>query len=148
VAYWAAFMANQSHEDLLMAKHFVYIFILDLGVSPFVKCYDGRLLISATVPAMRPDLLEELLSHNYIALHESDYEAFRTRLQSKDSIGNNLLHTVCLLPERARERYFRVLNNNPVKMFNRHSEKIVGGFCGCCTEKRKVGHNADDSAMP
>ena len=97
---------------------------------------------------MRPDLLEELLSHNYIALHESDYVAFMKRLQSKDSIGNNLLHTVCELPERARERYFRVLNNFPVKMHNRHSEKIVGGFLGCCTEKRKVANAADDNLPP
>lgn len=50
-AYWAAFIhkaedsPDKKYADLLRAKNFIYIFILDIGVSPFVKSYDGRLLI-------------------------------------------------------------------------------------------------------
>jgi len=76
--------------------------------------------------------LEELLSHTYTSLDNVDYDTFKKKIKSKDNIGNNLLHSVCELPERARERFFKILNNYPVKMLNKHSTKMVGGFCGFC----------------
>lgn len=43
-------MDNDSTEDAdgvfeIYMKQFVYIFILDLGISPFIKCYQDKSLI-------------------------------------------------------------------------------------------------------
>ena len=51
LAYWAISLANMDDSgegtgqyEVLMKK-FVYIFIVDLGISPFVKCYNKRSMI-------------------------------------------------------------------------------------------------------
>jgi len=57
----------------MLVKNFIYIFIMDLGISPFVKCYDRKTMISATVSSGRLDLLEELLSHTYETVYLDDF---------------------------------------------------------------------------
>ena len=56
-----------------MVRNFIYIFIMDIGISPFVKCYDGKSMISATVPSGRLEFLKELLSHKYECEYLEDY---------------------------------------------------------------------------
>ena len=52
---------DQDFEFLM--KKFIYMFILDIGISPFVKCYEGCNLIQGCIEAYRIDFLKELLMH-------------------------------------------------------------------------------------
>jgi hypothetical protein len=41
-------MANDSDEDPeieIFMKKFLYFFIMDLGISPFVKCYEKKSIV-------------------------------------------------------------------------------------------------------
>ena len=66
IAYWAIFIANDIDEDKdieIFIKQFLYFFILDLGISPFIKCYEKKSIIQACIVSKRLDFLRELLSH-------------------------------------------------------------------------------------
>jgi hypothetical protein len=73
-------MANDSDEDQnieIFMKKFLYYFIIDLGISPFVKCYEKKSIIQACVRSGRLDFLRELLSHKYELLNNKDVEIFK-----------------------------------------------------------------------
>ena len=57
-AYWAAFLRI---EDIHLTRKFLYLFIMDIGIFPFEKCYDGKSIISSCVTAGKVELLKELL---------------------------------------------------------------------------------------
>ena len=114
----------QRQKDIAEVKNFVYLFIMDCGVSPFVKAYEGRTLISATVPSESIELLTELLSHTYMVRFEEDFEQLKKRCKSKDVRGNNLLHEVCMLQEAHRNKYFEVINKNHVCILYKPFESI------------------------
>lgn len=41
-------MANMDEDDPeieIFMKEFVYVFIIDLGISPFVKCYQNKSIV-------------------------------------------------------------------------------------------------------
>jgi hypothetical protein len=67
IAYWAIFLANDNNNpDMeIFVKKFLYFFILDLGLSPFIKCYEKKSIIQACIVSGRFDFLRELLSHEY-----------------------------------------------------------------------------------
>jgi hypothetical protein len=73
-------MANDSDDDQnieIFMKKFLYYFIIDLGISPFVKCYEKKSIIQACVRSGRLDFLRELLSHEYELLNNKDVEIFK-----------------------------------------------------------------------
>jgi hypothetical protein len=59
-----------------MMKKFLYIFIMDLGISPFIQCYNDANFLSACVLSDRDDFLKELLSHTYVLYNEDDKDVF------------------------------------------------------------------------
>jgi hypothetical protein len=67
IAYWAIFLANDNNNpDMeIFVKKFLYFFILDLGLSPFIKCYEKKSIIQACIVSASFDFLRELLSHEY-----------------------------------------------------------------------------------
>lgn len=75
----------KSHDEEgkyeIMMKKFVYIFIIDLGISPFVQCYNGRNLFQACIHSQRLDFFEELLSHKYELLNNRDLDTFRNSIK-------------------------------------------------------------------
>jgi len=76
-------------------KQFVYLFILDIGVSPFVRCYEGKTLIQGCIAAYRDDFLKELLLHKYEFITHKEFEIFKySAVHNKDNTGNNLMHSI------------------------------------------------------
>jgi len=141
--------SDQSEEfdkDQPEVKNFVYLFIMDCGVSPFVKAYEGRTLISATVPSCSVQFLTELLSHKYLVRFEEDFEQLIKRCKSKDVRGNNLLHEVCKLQEAHRNKYFEVINKNHVEIVYRPFQPVEyippeersGLSCWCLKDRIKA----------
>jgi hypothetical protein len=48
IVYWSIFLANYTEKDPnieIFVKKFLYYFIIDLGVSPFIKCYKKKSII-------------------------------------------------------------------------------------------------------
>lgn len=88
LAYWAISLANMdtkendkgTYEKIM--KAFVYIFIIDLGISPFVKCYNKRNLFQACVASGRVDFLRELLNHKYEVRTKKDLAIFKKTMDS------------------------------------------------------------------
>ena len=78
-------------------KKFIYFFIIDLGISPFVKCYNKKNLLEACIKSRRFDTLKELLSHTYICLTPEECLKFDKSTKAKDVEGNNLLHSIYLI---------------------------------------------------
>ena len=69
---------------------------MDLGISPFIKCYDGKSLISATVHSKQHEFFKELLGHTYVCGHESDYmDMIKRCAKTRNILGNNLMHDIC-----------------------------------------------------
>jgi len=100
MAYWSVALSegNQGRAEIYMKK-FIYFFIIDLGISPFVKCYQGKTLIEACIDARRIDTLKELLSHTYIVHNTEDKNLLRKSGKNKDINGNNALHRIFSIPE-------------------------------------------------
>lgn len=121
IAYWACAMQAGTPAQQQQVKRFIYLFIMDLGISPFVKCYDHKTLISATVHSGRIRFLQELLSHRYVVIHANDFESMQKRCASKDIKGNNLLHAICQLPLSRRNEYLEVVHHNPVEIVYRYA---------------------------
>lgn len=97
LAYWAISMANddENHKDAeVYMKKFVYFFLLDLGISPFIKCYRNKTLMAACVQSKRLDFMKELLSHKYECYNPVDFERFVKSCKCKDYRGDNVLHDV------------------------------------------------------
>lgn len=70
----------------------MYMFILDLGISPYIKCYMGKTLIQGCVSTNLLSFIEELNSHKFVFMDEKDLNDFVKSTQTKDEIGNNTLH--------------------------------------------------------
>jgi hypothetical protein len=51
IAFWAIFLANDTTDpDMeIFVKKFLYYFIMDLGLSPFIKCYEKKSIIQACI---------------------------------------------------------------------------------------------------
>jgi hypothetical protein len=99
VAYWAIKIANldnKSIESEIFMKKFLYFFIMDLGISPFVKCYKNKSILQACISSKRFDFLRELLSHTYEVLTPNDIEVFKKSCKGKDLEGNNIFHDIFL----------------------------------------------------
>ena len=90
-------------------KQFVYIFILDLGISPFIKCYQEKSLIQACITSRRYDFLRELLSHRYECATPKDYKDFINSCKAKDWKGNNVFHEIFMLDGEMRNKYLKVI---------------------------------------
>jgi hypothetical protein len=83
-------------------KKFVYFFVLDLGISPFVKCYKSKSLIHACVESGRLDFMRELLKHKYECWTEDAANRFVKTLACKDIGGDNIFHEIFKQPEHTR----------------------------------------------
>lgn len=69
-------------NDILhsLAKEFLYFFIIGLGISPFVKFFEGKSIFQACVEndsddttMVKKSIFRELLTHTYIVHYKSDY---------------------------------------------------------------------------
>ena len=93
---------------------------MDLGISPFTKCYDGKSLLSATVHSKQINFFRELLGHTYICGNTSDYNNMIKRCtKTRNIIGNNLMHDICQLPDGIRNKYLKYAHETPVKIVKR-----------------------------
>lgn len=138
LAYWAITMANMDEDDPeieIFMKEFVYVFIIDLGISPFVKCYQNKSIVQACVLSRRLDFLRELLSHEYEVLNPKEVKIFAHTAQGKDIFGNNIFHEVFQLPRDTRNKYLEVIFDPKyhIKIFMRPQYS-----CCCCCKKYKV----------
>jgi hypothetical protein len=70
------------------------VFIVDIGISPFIDCFKGRNLAQACVEAGVVDFLKEILKHKYKLTARKDLEKFYNSLASSDQVGNNIFHDV------------------------------------------------------
>ena len=142
LAYWAISLANLDErvpEDQdygkyeIYMKKFVYIFVLDLGISPFIKCYQEKSLVQACVLARRNDFLRELLSHKYEMLTKNDFEDFVKSCKSKDRKGNNIFHEIFMLPQESRNRFLETIYSDEyqVKAYLNYNQPA-----GCCGRKK------------
>ena len=111
LAYWAPFLDN---EDIADSRELLYLYIMDIGIFPFEKCYEGRTIMSACVTARNVTLLRELLKHEYAVHYKDDLAFAKRRCKSKDTFGNNLLHHVCAHPDSIRNQFFEAINDLPV----------------------------------
>lgn len=102
-------MANIDAKIEQYMKKFVYLFILDLGISPFIKCYRNKTLIHACVVSNRADFMRELLSHHYECYDVKDWETFAKSCKSKDYRGDNVLHEVFQKPVEARNKFLEII---------------------------------------
>ena len=107
-------MDDDSTEDEdgffeVFMKQFVYIFILDLGISPFIKCYQEKSLIQACIVSRRYDFLRELLSHQYELITPKAFEEFEKSCKGKDYKGNNIFHDIFMLDCKDRNRFLKVV---------------------------------------
>jgi hypothetical protein len=95
LVYWSVALSegNNGKAEVYMKK-FIYFFIMDLGISPFVKCFDGKNLLEACIKSRRFDTLKELLSHTYICCTPEECLELDNSSRDKDIHGNNLLHNV------------------------------------------------------
>jgi hypothetical protein len=62
------------------------------GISPFIKCYQGRNIITGAVTGKQPDVLKYLLGFKYRAADEEDSKKVKKMLLSRDDFGNIPLH--------------------------------------------------------
>ena len=80
-------MANMDEVDPaieIFMKEFVYVFIIDLGISPFVKCYQNKSIVQACVLSRRLDFLRELLCHKYEVMNPKQVAIMAKTCQGKD----------------------------------------------------------------
>jgi hypothetical protein len=101
LCYWSISTANleadfgfDDGEAEVFMKRFVYFFVLDLGISPFVKSYRGRSLMHACVESGRVDFMRELLSHKYECQTEKEAIRLVKTTASKDDDGDNVFHSI------------------------------------------------------
>ena len=102
LCYWSISTANLEadfgfDDDGLaeeFMKRFVYFFVLDLGISPFIKCYKKRSLIHACIESGRLDFMRELLNHKYECWDVDAAERFIKTLACKDAAGDNIYHEI------------------------------------------------------
>ena len=114
IAYWSIFMANDNDDDPnieIFMKKFLYYFIMDLGISPFVKCYEKKSIIQACIKSGRLDFLRELLSHEYELLSKEDVEIFKTSAQGKDKNGDNIYHEIFKLKKEMRNKFLELITD-------------------------------------
>lgn len=100
IVYWAINLRRlkgHEHKEEAMQR-FLYFFILDLGISPFVECYRGKSIMQACVSTRRVALLEQLLLQRYIVKTPGDLKILEETTKDEDDIGNNIYHTVFSLP--------------------------------------------------
>ena len=93
LAFWALTMAKEpdpieqpkeyemAKGDKFRAQHLLYIFVMDLGVSPFVKCYDDVALITGLVRSGEFTILRDLLKHKYITIYYEDFSFLKKQLK-------------------------------------------------------------------
>ena len=79
IMYWAAYLGK---EDIVER-------IIRLGYSPFVRSYEKKNGLMAAIDGKRINIVEKILSFNYIPVHTSRFEHSRL---SWDLYGNNALH--------------------------------------------------------
>ena len=90
-------MANMDLIDPeieILMKEFVYFFVMDLGISPFVKCYQNKSLIQACVKARQKQLMAELLQHEYEVKNPKEIGILAKTCKGKDIFGNNIFHEI------------------------------------------------------
>ena len=129
LAYWAISTVNMEevdHDAEKRMKRFVYFFLLDLGISPFIKCYQKKTLIHACVRAERVDFLRELLRHDYEMADPQTFEVFEKSCKNKDHKGDNVFHEVFKLDVEKRNQFLNVIFQNHVKLY---CSKIEPGCC-------------------
>ena len=127
VAYWSIFKCDDEDSDVRQkARQFAYIFLLDLGLSPFTKCYDAKSLISAAVQSRNRKFFKELLQHDYILNNEMDFNRMVKNCgNSRDYHGNNLMHEICLLPDDHRNQYLQIVADSPIRIVLQINDEIV-----------------------
>lgn len=112
IVYWSIFLANYTEKDPnieIFVKKFLYYFIIDLGVSPFIKCYKKKSIIQACIASDRLDFMRELLTHEYEVLTEKDAEIFKRSAKGKDIDGNNIYHEIFKKKAEIRNKYLEVI---------------------------------------
>jgi len=80
----------------------IYYFMLELGISPFIKSYRGKNLVSSCVTEGFKDFLLELLSHKYVVQSNFEAKLLKKSAQSKDETGNNIMHQLYTRPQKER----------------------------------------------
>ena len=154
MAYWAIYISNMDNDSTqdedgafeIYMKKFVYIFLFDLGISPFIKCYQEKSLAQACVTARRFDFLRELLSHKYECFDKQAMKDFKNSCKGKDWKGNNIFHEVFMLEESMRNNFLNVIYDDKykVKIYLRpqHDTRCFG-LCGS-SKRIEVDHNQKD----
>jgi hypothetical protein len=142
IAYWAVFLANDIDSDPnieIFMKKFLYFFIIDLGVSPFIKCYEKKSIIQACIVSNRLDFLRELLTHEYEVLTEKDAEILKISAKGKDINGDNIYHEIFKKKAEIRNKYLEVILDKKyfLKIFVKSQEK------SCCSRGNKVKLNEE-----
>ena len=64
IMYWASYLGKQEIVDR----------IIRLGYSPFVKSYEKKNALMAAIDGKRINIVELILSFNYIPVHTSRFE--------------------------------------------------------------------------
>lgn len=145
IAYWAIFIANDSDGDPeaeIFMKKFLYFFILDLGISPFIKCYEKKSIVQACIKAGRLDFLREILSHEYELLDKKDAEIFKKSARGKDKLGENIYHEIFKLSKNKRNKFLELIKDekNFLKIYIKPQER------GCCNRRNQI-EIADDCEL-
>ena len=124
LAFWALTMAKKSPKDKEAATHLLFFFVMDMGVSPFVKCYDDVALISGLIRSREFTLIELLLSHKFECVFYDEWSYFIRQIShSSDRYGNNILHEIYMQPESIRNVFLDILDQNPMEVHFRTEDE-------------------------
>jgi len=67
-----------------LSKRFIYYFILDLGISPFIKAYQGKSLMTACVTENLTKFTKEIMSHRYVVRNDYQKQLLMKSAKQKD----------------------------------------------------------------
>lgn len=122
VAHWAIRLADFVFEERneknakkkkqyrKMAREVLFFFVMDMGVSPFVKTYHDRSLVHALVKANLVDLLAELLCHEFNLLYSGEYSQFKdSATLCEDIKGDNVFHCIFKHQPEDRNEFLKVV---------------------------------------
>ena len=112
-----------------LMKKFIYLFVLDIGVSPFVQCYEGCNLIQGCIEAYRIDFLKELLMHQYECLNRQELDLFLSSAQvSQDKTGNNLMHSIFAHTNEQMKKLLTIVMDPRYKIKGYLNPNVKQGF--------------------
>ena len=109
VAMMRKFEETEGKYEILM-KQFIYIFIIDLGISPFIKCYKEKNFFQACIISEQKNFLQELLSHIYEVYDERTLVRFKQIIQTDADVnGQNLFHEIFMLEKSKQAQFLEMI---------------------------------------